>query len=185
MDELTSVLQRARAGDSAAYNEAFKLLYGDLQRIARARLSKGGRSLMLDTSALINETYVRLAPVSGLRVEDRNYFLAYASRAMRSVIVDLARAHAAARHGGGLHQVTLNTQIGEQSDGTEEILLVHEALEELASIDPRIVEVVEMRYYGGLSAKQAAEVLGISERTANRYWEKARMMLAAALRRSG
>ena len=103
---------------------------------------------------------------------------------MRSVIVDLARAHGTARRGGDLYRVTLTTQIGEQSDGTEEILLVHEALEELAAIDSRMVEVVEMRYYAGLSAKEAAEALGISERTANRYWEKARMLLTAALQRS-
>jgi RNA polymerase sigma factor (TIGR02999 family) len=153
MNELSSVLERACTGDLAAYNEAFKVLYGDLQRLVRARLSKGGRNLALDTSALINETYLRLAPMSGLRLEDRSYFLAYASRAIRSVIVDLARAHGAARRGGDSHQVTLKTQIGDQSDGMEEIILVNEALEELAAIDPRIVEVVEMRYLRRLERK--------------------------------
>jgi RNA polymerase sigma factor (TIGR02999 family) len=103
---------------------------------------------------------------------------------MRSVVVDLARSRAAARHGGDLRQVTLNTQIGDRTiEGEEEIIRVHEALEELAAADPRMVQVVEMRYYAGLTEKEVADALGVSERTVKRDWEKARMMLAAALKR--
>jgi RNA polymerase sigma factor (TIGR02999 family) len=162
----------------------FNVLYQDLHRIARARLSHGGRNTLLDTTALINETYLRLSVLNDLRIEDRNGFLAYASRAMRSVVVDLARSRAAVRHGGDFRQVTLNTHIADLvGDGEDEIIRVHEALEELAAVDPRIVEVVEMRYFAGLTQKEVADALGISERTVYRTWEKARMLLAAALQR--
>jgi RNA polymerase sigma factor (TIGR02999 family) len=138
---------------------------------------------MLDTTALVNEAYIRMAQVKGVAPEDRYHYLAYASRAMRSVIVDLVRARATERRGALVNRVTLNTNVCDGvAAGEEEILRVHEALEELAQVDERMVRVVEMRYFCGLTEREAAEVLGVTERTVRRDWEKARLMLAAALK---
>jgi RNA polymerase sigma factor (TIGR02999 family) len=181
--ELTALIQRARAGDSAADKAAFDLLYGDLRRLARSRLARGGRNTLLDTTSLVNEAYLRLARADGLSPEDRNGYLAYASRAMRSVIVDFVRARGAARRGGGAQHVTLNTEVADGVPADEaQILRVHEALDELASVDGRMVQVVEMRYFAGLTEQEVAAALGVTDRTVRRDWNKARLMLAAALK---
>jgi RNA polymerase sigma factor (TIGR02999 family) len=183
MAELTDLIRRASQGDAAADKAAFDLLYGDLRRLARARLARSGRNTLLDTTSLVNEAYLRLARAEGLRPQDRHSYLAYASRAMRSIIVDFVRSRSAERRGGGSGRVTLNTEVGDNlSGGEEEILRVHEALEELASVDARVVQVVEMRYFAGLTQQEVATALGITERTVRRDWEKARLMLAAALK---
>jgi RNA polymerase sigma factor (TIGR02999 family) len=184
MAELTALIRRAHAGDAVARNAVFNQLYGELQRLARARLARGGRNTLLETSALVNEAFIRLAQTSGIEAADRSHFLAYASQAMRSVIVDFVRARSAARRGGGAALITLNTSIAERTTSNqEEILSVHEALEELASVDPRVVSVVEMRYFAGLTEPEVAQALGLSERTVRRAWEKARLLLTAALAR--
>jgi RNA polymerase sigma factor (TIGR02999 family) len=183
MSELTVLIQRAHQGDTQAREEAYKLLYADLCKLARARLARGGRNTILDTTALVNEAYIRMAQADGLVPEDRYHYLAYASRAMRSVVVDLVRARATERRGADADRVTLSTSVGEGIPaGEEEILRVHEALEELATIDERLVRVVEMRYFCGLTEKEVAAALGVTDRTVRRDWEKARMMLAAALK---
>jgi RNA polymerase sigma factor (TIGR02999 family) len=183
MGELTALLQRAHEGDAQARDAAFALLYSDLRRLARARLATGGRNALLDTSALIGETYLRLARAGGLRPEGRHQYLSYASRAMRSVIVDFVRAHATERRGGDRRSITLNTNVLDGvASGEDQILRVHEALEELASVDARVVSVVELRYFAGLTEPEIAEVLGVTERTVRRDWEKARLLLAAALK---
>jgi RNA polymerase sigma factor (TIGR02999 family) len=183
MSDLTVLIQGARQGDLNAERQLFDLLYRDLHRIARARLARGGRNTLLDTTSLVNEAYLRLARAKGMRAEDRNSYLAYASRAMRSVIVDMVRASETERRGGAVDRVTLNTELSDNLSGDEtEITRVHEALEELASIEPRIVRVVEMCYFAGLSHQEVAQALGVTERTVRRDWEKARMLLAVALR---
>jgi RNA polymerase sigma factor (TIGR02999 family) len=184
MTEIATLIERARGGDTEADRAAFELLYADLRRLARARLARGGRNTFLDTTSLVNEAYLRLACAGGRRSADRNSYLAYASRAMRSVIVDCVRSSSAMRRGGHLERVTLNTSVTENatSSAEDEILRVHEALEELASVDERIVRVVEMRYFAGLTEQEAAQALGVTERTVRRDWEKARLMLAAALK---
>jgi len=183
MAELTVLIQKARDGDAEAQEAVFKLLYGDLRTIARARLASGGRNTLLDTTALVNEAYLRLAQARQLRAEDRHSYLAYASRAMRSVIVDFVRARNTERRGGDLDHITLDTGISDSTpSGESEILRVHEALEELASIDERMVKIVEMRYFAGLREPEIAAALGITDRTVRRDWQKARMMLAAALK---
>ncbi len=184
MSELTVLIQRAHSGDAEAGAAAFGLLKADLRRLARARLSRGGRNVLLDTTSLVNEAYLRLAHAGSLRPADRQSYLAYASRAMRSVIVDLVRAQNAERRGAGQQCVTLNTGVMESTAaGEEEIIRVHEALSELATVDERMVRVVEMRYFAGLTEKEIGEALGVTERTVRRDWEKARLMLAAALKK--
>ena len=183
MADLTTLIRRAHQGDADARDKAYGLLYGDLCKLARARLARSGRSTLLDTSALVNEAYIRLVRVQGMVPQDRYRYLAYASRAMRSVIVDLVRSRATERRGMMARHVTLDTDVRDSvAAGEDEILRVHEALEELAAVDERVVSVVEMRYFAGLTEKEIAATLGVTERTVRRDWEKARMLLAAALK---
>jgi RNA polymerase sigma factor (TIGR02999 family) len=179
---LTDLIQRAQDGDSQAFREVFDATYQELRQLARQRLSRGGRGTLLDTTALVHESFMRFANAGSLKLNDRNHFLRYASHVMRSVIVDIARASHAQRRGGDALHVTLNTEAGERSpQGEEQILRVHETLEELHAADPRLVQVVEMRYFAGMTEADIATTLGISERTVRRDWEKARLFLAQAL----
>jgi RNA polymerase sigma factor (TIGR02999 family) len=183
MSELTLLMQRANDGDVAARDAIFALLYEDFRKLAHLRLARGSRNTLLDTTAVVHEVYLRLAGSGGLQPEDRNHYLAYASRVMRSVIVDFARARSSARRGGDVAHVTLNTEIGESTASAEaQILSVHEALEALAAVDERAVQVVEMKYFAGLTNAEVSAALGVTERTVGRDWEKARFLLAAALR---
>lgn len=182
--DVAALLQRARGGDAAALAPLFERLYAELRRIAHARLREGERDTLLDTTALVNESYTRFARLARLDVADRPHFLAYASKVMRSVIVDLAREGRAERRGGGGAEITLTTGIGEQvaAPGADpEVLRVHEALGELAAIEPRLAQVVEMRYYGGLEHAEIAAALGVGLRTVERDWERARSFLYASL----
>jgi RNA polymerase sigma factor (TIGR02999 family) len=178
---LTDLILRARNGDSSAFRAVFDAAYQDLRELARMRLSRGGRGTLLDTTSLVHESYLRFVNTGNLRLEDRDHFLRYASQVMRSVIVDIARASKAERRGGDAPHVTLDTAIGNLAGGEDEIIRVHEALEELQAADPGMVQVVEMRYYSGLTEKEIAVALGIGERTVRRKWEKAKLFLARAL----
>lgn len=183
MSEVTLLIRRAQQGDREAAQRAFALLYADLRMLARRRLSHGRRNAVLETTELVNEAYLRLTRAGSIRAHDRAGYLAYASRAMRSVIVDLVRARLSARRGGGANCLTLDTSVSDQvASGEDEIIRVHEALEELAAVDARVVRVVEMRYFAGLSEAEVAAALGVTERTVRRDWEKARILLAAALK---
>jgi RNA polymerase sigma factor (TIGR02999 family) len=183
MGELTVLMHRAHDGDVRARDEVFGLLYPDLQRLARTQLTRGGRDGCLDTVAVVNEAYLRLASVHGLKTTDRGHYLAYASRVMRSVIIDFVRARVAERRGGHAEHVRLTTEIGDAAGNDDaQLLRVHEALDELESVDARMVQVVEMKYFAGLSEREISLALGVAERTVRRDWEKARLLLAAALK---
>jgi RNA polymerase sigma factor (TIGR02999 family) len=180
--ELTQLLRQVQAGDAAARDALFAAAYPGLKQLARARLRDGGRSTLLDTRSLVHEVFVRHVQSDGLRAEDRRAFFAYASQVMRSVIVSTARERAARKRGGGLRPVTLTERISEQvPDGEETILRVHEALEMLETLDARLAQVVQMRYFGGYSEQEIAAALEVTERTVQRLWLKARLMLQAAM----
>jgi RNA polymerase sigma factor (TIGR02999 family) len=183
MSDVTSLLFAARNDDSQAMNRLFEVLYHDLRLLARAKLRRSAPMTVLDTTALVHESYLRFLRTGDLKVEDRPHFLAYAARVMRSIVVDLIRSRLADRHGGDALHVTLNTEIAESASVREdEVILVNDALEELATIDPRLVKVVEMRYFAGMSEDEIAESLGVSVRTVERDWEKARLFLYRALK---
>lgn len=183
MPEITRLLEAARQGDKDAAGQAFALLYEDLRRIARARLRPHRSLTMLDTTSVLHEAYLRIAGNAEFAVADRHHFFAYAARVMRSVIVDYARARAAERRGGEADHVVLDTLLpGEIAAPENDALRVHEALELLEQADPRLAQVAEMRYFGGLTEPQVAEALGVSERTVRRDWEKARLLLLATMR---
>jgi RNA polymerase sigma factor (TIGR02999 family) len=181
MSQLTELLGRIQAGDTAARDALFSAAYGELHRLAHARLRDGGRNTVLDTTCLVHESYLRFERAGQLRAEDRRAFFAYASQVMRSVIVNSVRERIAQKRGGSARPLTLSTQLGANvADGEESIMKVHEALE-LAKVEARLAQVVEMRYFGGYSEREMAETLGVTERTVQRDWEKARLILSAAL----
>jgi RNA polymerase sigma factor (TIGR02999 family) len=178
---ITDLIQRAHGGDDDALRKVFDAMYSELRGIARSRLRRINRDALLDTTSLVNEAYLRFAQSSRLKFEDRRHFLKYASHAMRSVIVDFVRERAAQRRGGGALHVTLDPDTAEEVRNERAILDVHDALGELAQHDPRLVAVVEMRYFGGMSETEIAEALEVTERTVRRDWQKARLLLMEAL----
>jgi len=182
--DATALVARAREGDERALGQLFELLYPELRRIAHARLRASGHSTLLETTALVHESYARFAGLAQLDVTDRAHFLAYASRVMRSVIIDMARERMAERRGGGAPHITLTTSLGQAlaDEASPEVVRVHEALDELAQIDQRLAQVVEMRYFGGLEHAEIAQALGVGLRTVERDWEKARSFLYASLK---
>lgn len=169
----------ADEGEIDAY---FAVAYRELRQLARARLRAGGRNTLLDTTALVHESYLRLSKASDVQFPDRARFLVYAGRAMRSIIVDFARQRLTDRRGGDAAHVTYTVQLADGTAGEQEILRVHDALGELEKVDERMAKVVELRYFGGLTEAEIAEALGVTDRTVRRDWEHARLFLADALK---
>jgi RNA polymerase sigma factor (TIGR02999 family) len=159
--------------------------YQELRRLARVRLHGGGRNTILDTTALVHESYLRVARHTGIAFDDKLRFMVYASRVMRSVIIDLVRKRRTERRGGDAGRKTWTTGLGESlpAQAAEgEILGVHDALDELAKFDARMAQVVELRYFAGMTEPEIAQMLGVTDRTVRRDWRQARLFLAAALR---
>jgi len=179
---LTDLIQRAQSGDESALRQVFDATYQDLHRMARNRIRQVGHATLLDTTSLVHDSFLRFANAGELNIGDRAHFFRYAGHVMRSVIVDMARARQSERRGGNARRVSLSTSIGDTAgEGEDEVLRVHEALEELGALDARIAQVVELRYFAGLTDKEIAEALGVTDRTIRRDWEKARLLLAKAL----
>lgn len=179
---LTDLIHRAQRGETDAVDALFASVYPELRRMARVRLRRHQRNTLLDTTELVHESYMRFVQAGRLKLEDRVHFMGYAGKIMRSVIVDTVRERMAQRRGGALRAITLDSQLGAPgADASAQILEVHEALDGLAQHDPRLVQVVELRYFAGMTDEQVAESLGIAERTVRRDWEKARLLLAETL----
>jgi RNA polymerase sigma factor (TIGR02999 family) len=184
MGDITVLLNRARANDDSAIDALFELLYNDLRRLARSRLAASGHQTLLNTEALVHEAYLRFHQAGRIALNDREHFLAYAATTLRSVVVDFVRKRNAERRGGDLTRITLDTDVSDQLGASDdEILEVHEALAKLAEVDMRLVRVVEMRYFAGLSVNEIAAALDVTDRTVRRDWEKARLLLATMLKR--
>jgi RNA polymerase sigma factor (TIGR02999 family) len=178
---LTDLIDLARQGNQAAQDDLFAAVYPQLRHMARDRLRRHQRNTLLDTTELVHESYMRFVQAGRLKVEDRGHFIAYAAKVMRSVIVDTVRERLAQRRGGAHKAMTLDSQIADDAAGGKEILAVHDALAGLAREDPRLAQVVELRYFAGFNDEQVAEALGVAERTVRRDWQKARLLLAEAL----
>ena len=169
-------------GDANAASALYALLDQDLRRFARARL-RGHRTMtLLNTTALVHEAYLKLVDAQSLSLDDRGHVLAYAARAMRSVVVDFARARNAERRGGGAQHGSIDTAIEASLAAAPEndVLRIHEALDVLAKADERLAQVVELRYFGGLGENEIAGLLDRSERTV-RDRDEGRLLLFAAL----
>lgn len=179
--EVTRLLGALRAGDKDALDRLVPLVYDELTRIARVQLRGAGRGRTLNTVALVHEVYLKLAGSEGLEALDRHHLLSVSARAMRQVIVDFARSRAAQKRGGGVRAVTLDEQQIAVEAQAEALLDLDRALERLSARDPRIARIVECRYFAGLSEEETAEALGMSLRTAQREWKRARAWLRDAL----
>jgi RNA polymerase sigma factor (TIGR02999 family) len=182
MDGLNELLLAANQGDQAAVGKILEMTYAELRGLAHSRLSRNSKITVLDTTSLVHECYLRLAKLEQLNAQTPAHFYAYAARVMRSIVVDMARQHSTEKRQGGVLRVTLNTDVvdGVHPD-EEDILRIHDALEELGAIDPRLIQVVEMRFFAGLTEVQIAQCLGVHLRTVRRDWQKARMLLHVAL----
>lgn len=185
MGQVTLLLNAIGQGESHALGELYALLYPELHRLAHSRVRRSGELTLLDTTSLVHESYLRFEKSGALLLSDRSQFMAYAARVMRSVVVDVIRARRSERRGGDAVHVELDDELhaaAAPASGDDEVLRVHESLEELATIDARLVQVVEMRYFAGMTEAEIAGVLGLTVRTVARDWEKARLFLHACLR---
>ena len=176
---VTRLLERLDAGDDAAADELFAEVYGDLRRMAGAAIAREASGHTLQATALVSEAWLKLARGGGVgALEGRRHFLAVAARAMRQVLVDHARRRRAERRGGGLVRVTrTGLGVAEREVDADEILALDDALNALESMDPRLRQIVELRFFAGLKDAEVATVLGVTRRTVQREWVKARAFL--------
>ena len=177
---VAELLRRARAGDPEVIRHLFERVYDELRDLAR-RVRRGRSTPTLNTTALVHEAYFKLLPSIGLELEDLNHFRSLVARAMRQVLVDAARSKAAEKRGGGLVRVTMTDAIAQTPMSAADVITLDEALRELAGLDPRRAQVVELRFFGGLDVEETAEAMGISTATVKRDWRLARAWLAEAI----
>ena len=164
-----------------SFDQIFTLTYQDLRAIAHRRLAALAPNGTLSTTALVHEAYLRLGGQSPAALRDQSHFFALASVVMRNILIDRARERSALRHGGGHRHITLDDEVTAVDDQSDAILQINEALETLATVDPRLVQVVECRFFGGLTETETAAALGVTTRTVQRDWVKARVLLRHAL----
>jgi RNA polymerase sigma factor (TIGR02999 family) len=177
-DQVTAWLDRLRAGEEGALEQLVPLLYDDLRAIARGWLRRERADHTLDTTALVHESYLRLLGAGRIRARDRQQFFAVAANVMRRVLVDWARARNRLKRGGGAARVPLEEVEAMLSDQeAAEVLALDEAMARLARASPRGARVVELRFFGGLTVEQIAELLEVSHRTVHRDWLAARAWL--------
>ena len=179
--EITTLLAALREGDRSAMDRLFPLVYREFHRRAHQQLARRAPGETLSTTALVHETYLKLAGSSRQTYEDRLHFFAVGSRAMRQILVDYARQRTAAKRGGG-RPVTLESDAIANPDRADELLALDEGLERLQQLDPRLVQTVELRFFGGLSVEETADALEVSPRTVKRDWQRARAFLFQAVR---
>jgi RNA polymerase sigma-70 factor (ECF subfamily) len=178
---VTDLLVQWSHGDNAALAELTPLVYEELRRVAHHHLSGQRLGHTLQTTALVNEAYLRLADQTNPRWQNRAHFFAVAARAMRQILVSHARSQQAQKRGGGALKVDLNEAALVSPEQSKEIVDLHEALEQLSALDSRKAQVVELKYFGGLNYDEIAEVLKISRITARRDWEFAKVWLYTEL----
>ena len=174
---ITELLKAHRSGDEPAFDELIVHLYDDLRRLARQQLRRNRRGLTLDTTSIVNEAYMRLVDVRSVDWADRCHFFAIASRTMRRILIDNARKTAAEKRGGGMQMVTLDEWDIPAEAQADALLDLDRALENLSQFSERQAQVVEYRFFGGLTEAEIAEILGVATRTVERDWMKAKAWL--------
>lgn len=171
---VTLLLLELRDGQSGAMDRLFPLVYEELRRIARRALRRERTGHTLATTGLVHEAYLRLVDQTRLEYQDRAHFFGIAARAMRQILVDYARRHRAAKRGGAQRVVTLEEGALALEDRAEALLALDEALTDLESVDARLGQIVQCRFFGGLTEDETAEVVGVTARTVRRDWLKAK-----------
>jgi RNA polymerase sigma factor (TIGR02999 family) len=177
MTDVTRILNAIEQGDTQAVNKLFPLIYEELRKLASYKMSKESPGQTLQATALVNEAYIRLVGSDNQNWNSRTHFFSAAAEAMRRILIDNARKKQRLKRGGVQNKVDLNKADLIIEGPSTDIIALDEALEKLAKEDRVIADLVKMRYFAGLSIEQAAEVIGISSRTADRYWSYARAWL--------
>ncbi len=175
--EVASLLEAWRNGDPAAPTKLMPLVYDELRRIARRYMARERTGHTLQTTALVNEAYLKLARHQAVQWKDRVHFFALAAQAMRLLLVDHARRRGRVKRGGVGECLSIDEDAAASSDKGVDVLALHDALDRLAAIDPRKSQLVELRYFGGLNVEEIAEALGIAPITVKREWAKAKAWL--------
>jgi RNA polymerase sigma factor (TIGR02999 family) len=179
--QVSAILQAAQAGDPRAAADLLPLVYAELHELARARLARRAPGQTLTPTALVHEAYLRIAGDGNLSWEGRQHFFFAAARAMRDILVEQARRRAGPKQGGGRRRQELDEACAILEPPPEDVLAVHEALEELEERDPLKAQIVLLRYFTGLTMNETAEVLGLAERTLDRHWRYIRAWLMKRL----
>lgn len=187
MSDVTRILAAIEGGDVRAVDELFPLVYQELRQLAAQRMSKELPGQTLQATALVHEAYLRLVGSEEQHWSSRKHFFSAAAEAMRRILVENARRKQSLKHGGGRKRVDLNEAVLMKDDdtATDELIALDEALGNLSKKDKVKADLVKLRYFAGLSGEQAAEVLGISPSTADRYWAYARSWLRLEIAKGG
>jgi RNA polymerase sigma factor (TIGR02999 family) len=180
--QVTRLLVAWSGGDQAALEELTPLVYGELRRLAHHYIGRERPGHTLQTSALVNEAYLRLVGQKDIDWQSRAHFYGIAARLMRQVLVDYARRRGYAKRGGGALRVSLDEALAVSEERAAEVVALDEALEDLAKLDPRQGQIVELRFFGGLSIEETAEVLGVSPGTVMADWTVAKAWLRRAIK---
>jgi RNA polymerase sigma-70 factor, ECF subfamily len=181
--EVTQLLIAWSNGEEEALEKLVPLIYDELRRIARRYMRREPAGHTLQTTALVNESYLRLIEQKGMKWQNRAHFFAISAQLMRRILVSMARARHANKRGGEARQVSLDEALLVSEERAAELVALDEAMNELAALDPRRSRVVELRYFGGLSVEETAEVLNISPETVMRDWKRAKAWLYTELNR--
>lgn len=184
-EEVTGLLRAAEAGDRAALDRVFSVLYGELRAIAHRQLRGAPAEKTLSTTALVHETYLKLSHGAGWTARDRSHFFSLAARAMRMILVDQARSRTRARRGGGRRPLDLDAVDVPVEERAADLVALDEALGKLGALDEELAQIVEWRFFAGLSVEEIAEMSGRSARTVKRHWQAARAFLYQELATPG
>jgi RNA polymerase sigma-70 factor (ECF subfamily) len=182
--EITGLLIAWREGDRAALERLTPLLYRELHRLAHRYMRGENRGHTLQTSALVNEAFVRLIENPRIDWQGRAHFFGLAARIMRNILLDHARRRGRAKRGGGAYHISFDEAVIVSESRTAELIALDDALKDLASLDPRKSRLVELRFFGGLNNEEVSEVMGLSLRTVEREWRKAKIWLHHAISKS-
>ena len=184
-DEVTQLLINWSQGDKAALEKLVPLVHSELRRLARRYLGREHPGHTLQTSALINEAYIRLIDQESVQWQNRAHFFAVAAQVMRHILVDHARAHLYAKRGGGAHKVPLDEVEAKTGQRAAELVALDDALSTLGNLDSRKSQIIELRFFGGLTIEETAEAMHISPKTVTREWRSAKAWLHREMSKSG
>jgi RNA polymerase sigma factor (TIGR02999 family) len=176
-EEITGLLLDWGNGDKAALDRVIPMVYQELRRLARRQMRRERAGDTLQTTALINEAYLRLVDYTRVRPRDRAHFFAIAAQAMRRILIERARSRRSTKRGSGAQRVSLDEVEDVSNERAADLVALDEALKNLAAIDPRKAEIVELKYFGGLTIEETAEVLEVSTPTVERDWQTAKIWL--------
>lgn len=180
---IASLITSTERGDTSAANELFAALYSELHRLASRQLARNAGGVTLGTTTLLHEAYLDIAGREGARFPDRGRFMAYAAKVMRGLVIDYARSRRALKRGGEFTIVSLADEAGAGAADEKELSQIGRALDALARVDPSLAEIVDLKFFCGFSFAEIAALRGVSERTVQRRWDKARLYLHRTIRR--